>query len=114
MSNDSLRQTINAAYERRAELMPDNTAAEIRNAVETAVGLLDCGEARVAEKCDGRWQVNEWLKKAVLLYFRLQPNQVVEGGGTHYYDKIPLKYTAHTRAEFKREGTRVVPPATVR
>ena len=114
MSNDSLRQTIDAAYERRAELMPDNATAEIRNAVETAVGLLDCGEARVAEKHDGHWQVHEWLKKAVLLYFRIQPNQVIEGNGTRYFDKIPLKYTTYSRAEFLHEGARVVPPATVR
>lgn len=112
--HDTLRHTIDSAYERRAALTPDNTPAEIRQAVETAVGLLDGGEARVAEKHDDRWQVNEWLKKAVLLYFRMQPNQVIEDAGTRYYDKIPLKYTAHSQAEFQREGVRIVPPATVR
>ncbi|HKT31962.1 MAG TPA: 2,3,4,5-tetrahydropyridine-2,6-dicarboxylate N-succinyltransferase [Gammaproteobacteria bacterium] len=109
-----MRQTIDVAWERRTELTPDNAAAELRHAVETAIGQLDCGELRVAEKRDGRWQANEWLKKAVLLYFRIQPNQVIEGSGTRYYDKIPLKYAAHTRAEFQREGARIVPPATVR
>ncbi|MBU6421373.1 MAG: 2,3,4,5-tetrahydropyridine-2,6-dicarboxylate N-succinyltransferase [Gammaproteobacteria bacterium] len=114
MNNDSLRHTIDAAWERRANLTPDNAATEIRHAIETAIGLLNSGEARVAEKRDGRWQVNEWLKKAVLLYFRIQPNAVIEGAGTRYYDKIPLKYAAHSLAEFQHEGERIVPPATVR
>ena len=114
MSNDSLRQTIDGAYERRASLTPGNVASELRHAVETAIGQLDCGELRIAEKRDGRWQINEWLKKAVLLYFRIQPNQVIEGAGTRYYDKIPLKFAAHAHAEFQREGSRIVPPATVR
>ncbi|MBU6471005.1 MAG: 2,3,4,5-tetrahydropyridine-2,6-dicarboxylate N-succinyltransferase [Gammaproteobacteria bacterium] len=109
-----MRQTIDAAWERRTELTPNNAAAETHHAVETAIGLLDCGAARVAEKRDDRWQVNEWLKKAVLLYFRIQPNEVVTGAGTRFYDKIPLKYTAHSQAEFQREGARIVPPATVR
>ena len=114
MNHDALRQTIDAAWERRTELTPNNAAAETHHAVETAIGLLDCGAARVAEKRDDRWQVNEWLKKAVLLYFRIQPNEVVTGAGTRFYDKIPLKYTAHSQAEFQREGARIVPPATVR
>ncbi|HKT30910.1 MAG TPA: 2,3,4,5-tetrahydropyridine-2,6-dicarboxylate N-succinyltransferase [Gammaproteobacteria bacterium] len=114
MNLDTLRQTIDAAYERRAELTPDNAPADIRHAVESAVGLLDGGEARVAEKHAGHWQVNEWLKKAVLLYFRIQPNQVIAGAGTRFYDKIPLKYAAHSQDEFQREGARIVPHATVR
>jgi 2,3,4,5-tetrahydropyridine-2-carboxylate N-succinyltransferase len=114
VSNDSLRQTIDGAYERRASLTPGNVASELRHAVETAIGQLDCGELRIAEKRDGRWQINEWLKKAVLLYFRIQPNQVIEGAGTRYYDKIPLKFAAHAYAEFQHEGSRIVPPATVR
>jgi len=82
--------------------------------VEDAVGLLDRGEARVAEKLDGQWAVSEWLKKAVLLYFRLHPNQVVEGGHTRYYDKVPLKYSKHDAAAFAKEGARIVPDAIVR
>ena len=114
MNNDNLRQTIDGAYERRAHLTPGNVTPEIRHAVETAVGQLDCGERRIAEKRGEHWQVNEWLKKAVLLYFRIQSNQVIEGAGTRYYDKIPPKYAAHTRAEFEHEGARVAPPAAVR
>ncbi|MDE2070614.1 MAG: 2,3,4,5-tetrahydropyridine-2,6-dicarboxylate N-succinyltransferase [Gammaproteobacteria bacterium] len=114
VNHDALRQTIDAAYERRAELTPERTPQDLRAVVDTAIAQLDSGTLRVAEKRDGRWQVNEWLKKAVLLYFRIQPNQVISGAGTRYYDKIPLKYAAHTQAEFQREGTRIVPPATVR
>ncbi|MGB9429934.1 MAG: 2,3,4,5-tetrahydropyridine-2,6-dicarboxylate N-succinyltransferase [Gammaproteobacteria bacterium] len=109
-----MRSTIDSAWERRAKLNPENAPPELRDAVETAIAQLDCGALRVAEKRDGRWQVNEWLKKAVLLYFRIQPNQVIEGAGTCYFDKIPLKYAAHARAEFQREGARIVPPAAVR
>ena len=114
MSIDNLRQTIDSAYERRVHLTPGNVTPDIRHAVETAIGQLDCGERRIAEKLDGHWQVNEWLKKAVLLYFRIQSNQVIEGAGTRYYDRIPPKYAAHARAEFEREGARIVPPAAVR
>ncbi len=114
MSADALQKTIETAWESRAALAPDNVTPEIRHAVETVIGQLDCGALRVAEKHEGRWQVQEWLKKAVLLYFRIQSNQVIEGAGTRYYDKIPLKYAAHARAEFQREGARIVPPASVR
>src|SRR5579863_6665660 len=109
-----IRTRIEQAFEARAQLTPENADAGLRQAVETAVGLLDRGEARVAEKRDGRWTVNEWLKKAVMLYFRLHPNQVLEDGHTRYYDKVPLKYSQHDAAAFAREGARVVPPATVR
>ena len=112
--HDALRQTVDAAFERRAQLTPANATPEIRKAVETAIGLLDCGALRVAVKQDGHWIVHAWLKKAVLLYFRIQPNQVMEGGVTRYYDKVPLKYAAHSHAEFTHEGARIVPPATVR
>ncbi|MDE2345590.1 MAG: 2,3,4,5-tetrahydropyridine-2,6-dicarboxylate N-succinyltransferase, partial [Gammaproteobacteria bacterium] len=114
MNNITLRGTIDSAWDQRATLSPDNVPAEVRLAVETAISQLDCGALRVAEKHDGRWQVNEWIKKAVLLQFRIQANQVIEGDATRYYDKIALKYATHTRAEFQHEGARVVPPATVR
>ena len=114
MNTDALRKTIEAAWEQRAALTPENAKPEIRHAVESVIGQLDCGELRVAEKRDSSWQVNEWLKKGVLLYFRIQPNEIIESAGTRYYDKIPLKYSAHSRAEFQHEGARIVPPATVR
>src|SRR5487761_61511 len=114
MKSSILQTVIENAFERRKELTPENTTPEVRNAVETAIALLDRGEARVAEKLDDHWQGIEWLKMAVLLYFRIQTNQVMENGAAHYYDKIPLKYLAHTQAEFLREGVRIVPPASVR
>ncbi len=114
MKSSILQTVIENAFERRKELTPANTTPEVRNAVETVIALLDRGEVRVAEKRGDQWQVIEWLKMAVLLYFRIQPNQVMENGAAHYYDKIPLKYLAHTQAEFLREGVRIVPPASVR
>ncbi len=114
MKPDAIQSVIEAAFEQRQRLTPENTSSEVRHAVETAIGMLDRGEARVAEKRGDHWQVNEWLKKSVLLYFRVQPNQVMESGAVRYYDKIPLKYQAHTRAEFAQEGVRIVPLANVR
>jgi 2,3,4,5-tetrahydropyridine-2,6-dicarboxylate N-succinyltransferase len=114
MKLDAMRSVIEAAFEQRQRLTPDNATSEVRHAVENAIGMLDRGEARVAEKRDDQWHVNEWLKKSVLLYFRVQPNQVMESGIARYYDKIPLKYQTHTQADFAREDVRIVPPANVR
>ncbi len=114
MKPSTLQTVIEDAFERRKELTPANTTPEVRHAVESAIALLDRGEARVAEKRGDHWQIIEWLKMAVLLYFRIQPSQVMEIGAARYYDKIPLKYLAHTQAEFVREGVRIVPPASVR
>ena len=112
--HSALRTRIDAAFEQRAKITPSHDDTGLRNAVAAAIKLLDGGELRVAEKLDGRWQVNEWLKKAVLLYFRLHPNQMVDGGNTRYFDKVPLKYARHETEDFAREGARIVPPATVR
>ena len=83
-------------------------------AVREAVTLLDAGEARVAEKVDGDWRVNQWLKKAVLLSFRLTDNDVMPGAYSKFYDKVPMKYADYTEEDFKRDGVRVVPDAIVR
>ncbi|HEY3859979.1 MAG TPA: 2,3,4,5-tetrahydropyridine-2,6-dicarboxylate N-succinyltransferase [Gammaproteobacteria bacterium] len=114
MNTSDIRTRIEQAYEDRARLTPGTADATLKEAVESAVAMLDRGEARVAEKRDGHWLVNEWLKKAVLLYFRLHPNQVMEGGHTRYYDKLPLKYANHDAAAFAKEGARIVPDAIVR
>ncbi len=111
---NAIQPVIEAAFEHRKELTPANATLDVRQAVETAIALLDRGEVRVAEKHGHLWQVNEWLKKAVLLYFRIQPNQIMRGDSARYFDKIPLKYASHTQAEFAREGVRIVPPASVR
>jgi len=112
---DDLQAAIDEAFERRAELgVARDAPAELREAVETVIDRLDGGELRVAEKLDGEWVVNEWVKKAVLLSFRLRDTQVVPGGFTHYFDKVPLKYAGYDEAAFRADGARVVPPACVR
>jgi 2,3,4,5-tetrahydropyridine-2,6-dicarboxylate N-succinyltransferase len=109
-----IQTRIEQAYEDRARLTPGSADVALKEAVEAAIAMLDRGEARVAEKRDGQWLVNEWLKKAVLLYFRLHPNKVVDGGYTRYYDKLPLKYTDHDANAFAKDGARIVPDAIVR
>ncbi len=109
-----LRGLIEAAFERRAELTPQTVRAELAAAIEECIGLLDSGTARVAEPAGGGWSVNEWLKKAVLLSFRMRENQVVDAGFTRFYDKVPLKYAQATAEQLRAGGTRVVPHAIVR
>jgi len=115
MTHDAnLAATINAAFEERTRFTPGNAPADVLAAVDKALVLLDTGAARVAEKRDGQWQVNEWLKKAVLLSFRLYDNQPVEAGYTRFYDKVALKYSGYDADRFRADGVRVVPPAVVR
>src|SRR5690349_19805160 len=115
MSHTSLASLIDTAFERRLEFTPKNTPTDVRSSVEQAIELLDSGKARVAEKVNGQWQVNQWLKKAVLLSFRINDNQVVNAGGfTQYFDKVPSKYANYDEARFRAEGVRVVPTAFVR
>ena len=114
---DRLAALINAAWEDRADLNTE-TQGEIREAVDASLSLLDSGEVRVAEPDgQGGWTVNEWLKKAVLLSFRLNPNAIMEGGPGHrgtWWDKVPSKFEGWGAAEFEAAGFRAVPPATVR
>jgi 2,3,4,5-tetrahydropyridine-2,6-dicarboxylate N-succinyltransferase len=114
MADHKLRSLIDSAFEQRAELSPGKVPAEIGAAVDECIELLDSGQARVAEPKDTGWVVNEWLKKAVLLYFRSHDNRVIDAGYTRFYDKVPLKYSQATEADFKSGGTRVVPHAIVR
>jgi len=114
MSNEELRAAVEAAFESRANITPQNASAEIRTAVETVLGLLDAGKLRVAERLAGTWHVNEWLKKAVLLSFRIADNAQVRAGAMDFYDKVPLKFHGWDAARFSAAGVRVVPPATVR
>jgi 2,3,4,5-tetrahydropyridine-2,6-dicarboxylate N-succinyltransferase len=111
---DHLQTVVEEAFERRAAISPANVPHELAVALDDCLDLLDSGRARVAEKHDGRWTVNEWLKKAVLLYFRTHDNTVIEGGFTRYYDKVPLKYAGLPPERFEDGGTRVVPPAIAR
>ena len=108
----NLRSTIESAWEGRETLNPSDAA--LNTAVDAAIALLDSGAARVAEPTATGWQVNDWLKKAVLLYFRLHDNAPVEMGALSGYDKVPLKFSGWSAAQFKAQGARIVPPATVR
>ena len=110
----ALEQTIEKAFERRAELVPGRAPGEVLAAVESVLAELDSGRARVAEFRDGGWFVNEWLKKAVLLSFRLHENVPLRAGYTSFYDKVPLKYAQYDAERFASDGVRVVPPAVVR
>jgi 2,3,4,5-tetrahydropyridine-2-carboxylate N-succinyltransferase len=109
-----IQSVIVDAFERRAEITPRSVETRVRDAVTEAIGQLDRGEIRVAEKRDGDWVVNEWVKKAVLLSFRIQDNWFMKGGFTNYWDKVEPKYADYNSRAFRDEGVRVVPPATVR
>jgi 2,3,4,5-tetrahydropyridine-2-carboxylate N-succinyltransferase len=106
--------TIEAAFERRAELTPGNAEPAVRQAIDEAIELLDRGEARVAEPTADGWRVNEWLKMAVLLYFRIHENELMEDGCARFFDRVPLKYAGYDVRRFRSEGVRVVPQALVR
>ena len=110
----SLENTINQAFEIRTELSPNTVSAEIREAINESLQLLDSGQRRVAEKVDGQWIVNQWLKKAVLLSFRINDNRVMDGGETRYFDKVEPKFGSYSPEDFRKAGVRVVPPAAVR
>jgi 2,3,4,5-tetrahydropyridine-2-carboxylate N-succinyltransferase len=114
LNPQALRPIIEAAFEQRHALTPARVDAGLAAAIGATVELLDSGAQRIAERTAGRWQVNEWLKKAVLLYFRTHDNQAIEAGYTRFYDKVPLKYTQTGDAEFAAGGVRVVPHALVR
>lgn len=112
---NTLEQIIDAAWEQRTEFSPKTAPAEVREAVAQVLSQLDAGTLRVAEKKDGQWHVNQWVKKAVLLSFRLEDNAVMPAGGfTQFYDKVPSKFANYTEADFAAGGFRVVPPAVAR
>jgi len=109
-----LQPLIEEAFESRARLTPQTTAPDLRASVEAAIGLLDRGALRVAEKTAAGWIVHEWLKKAVLLSFRINDNVTMAASGLGFYDKVPLKFSGWDNAQFAAAGMSVVPPATVR
>lgn len=109
-----LENIINDNFENRKNLSANNASQDLKSAVAEALSGLDSGQLRVAEKKDGEWIVNQWLKKAVLLSFILKENQVVEGGFTNYFDKVPVKFAGMKKEEFDKMGARIVPPATAR
>ena len=116
-----LRALVEDAWERRGDLSPTRAPADLRDAVERCLDGLENGDFRVAEPLGppGEWRVNQWLKKAVLLAFRVHANEVIEAGYTRFFDKLPLRWGDGTGAQtagapIESTGARVVPPATVR
>ncbi|TAL52400.1 2,3,4,5-tetrahydropyridine-2,6-dicarboxylate N-succinyltransferase [Pandoraea sp.] len=110
-----LQNIIDQAWDNRAEISAKNAPADVREAVNHVLGELDRGTLRVAEKKDGQWIVNQWLKKAVLLSFRLEDNVPMPAGGfSQFYDKVPTKFANYTAEDFAAGGFRVVPPAVAR
>ena len=116
MSNpfSQYQSTIDAAWDKRAEIGSQSPEPALREAVAAVIGGLDSGALRVASKVDGKWVTLEWVKKAVLLSFRLQDNAVMQSGALQFYDKVPTKFTNYTAADFAAGGFRVVPPAVAR
>ena len=114
MNHAQLESTINAAWEDRANLNPSNAPADIRQAVQTVLDALDAGQVRVAEKLSGSWTVHQWIKKAVLLSFRLSDNAPVSGGQLQFFDKVPTKFEGLSAETMRSMGVRVVPPAVAR
>src|SRR5512134_3578620 len=117
-SSMSLQHTVDSAWEKRAELSPRSAPHELREAVEHAIAELDAGRLRVAEKRGGGWITHEWLKKAVLLSFRLTDSVAMgpppERAPFRFYDKVPTKFARYDEAAFAASGVRVVPPAVAR
>src|SRR3954462_4313429 len=109
-----VQKIIDQAWEERAALTPASSSASVRNAVERVIAGLDTGALRVCEKIDGAWVTHQWIKKAVLMSFRLADNSIIPGGGTQYYDKVPSKFGDYDAGNFAAGGFRVVPPAMAR
>ena len=111
---ENLENIIEEAFENRKGLSPDNASQDLRLAIDAVLTGLNDGTYRIAEKKDGKWEVRQWLKKAVLLSFAVNRNQVLDGGHTRYYDKVKSRFADLDEDTFARLGVRVVPPAMVR
>jgi 2,3,4,5-tetrahydropyridine-2-carboxylate N-succinyltransferase len=109
-----LQSTIEQAWEDRARLAPGSVPAKIGKAVAQVLDALDAGRLRVAEKLNGTWQTHQWIKKAVLLSFRIEDNRPIRAGSLQFYDKVRTKFERYDRKQFQRGGFRVVPPAVAR
>ncbi len=109
-----MKNIIEEAFERRADITPRTVDTLVRDAVMETIDQVDAGSLRVAQPGKDGWVVNEWVKKAVLLSFRINDNEFLKGGFTNYYDKVPSKYADYNAREFRESGVRVVPPASVR
>ena len=114
---DTMKLRVESAWDKRSTLPPGNAPADLKACIEDCLDLLEQGVLRVAVPAgngSSAWVVNEWLKKAILLYFRISRNEVMSGGYAHFYDKVPLRWGADSGDDIARAGARIVPPATVR
>ena len=109
-----LIDTIEAGWARQNDAKRIRGDADLISAVQIVLKMLDSGTVRIAENADGSWQVNQWLKKAVLLSFHLNDSEVIGGSASNFYDKVPLKFAGFGKEEFEAAGVRVVPDARVR
>ena len=113
-TSEATKSLIESAWEERSGLSPSNASTELRGTIEECLDLMEQGVLRVAEPDGSGWTVNQWLKKVVLLYFRISRNEVISAGYAHYFDKVPLRWGGEFSARIEQTGARIVPPATVR
>lgn len=111
---EQLQTTIEKAFEYRANITPRNVEAKMKESINQVLDMLNTGELRIAEKNNGKWVTHQWIKKAVLLSFRMEDNSFIKGGFSNYFDKIPSKFADFSSKDFRDGGFRIVPPATVR
>lgn len=109
-----LKSIVESAYENRNTLNPTHVDKITREAILETINQLDTGKLRVAEKIADQWVVHQWIKQAVLLFFRIEENQVLASGYTNYFDKVPLKFAESDHAFLQQQGIRTVPPACIR
>ena len=115
MNDQSLSSLIDSAFEQRSAISPSSVPSDLAAALDHVLDGLNRGSIRVAEKIAGVWTTHQWVKKAVLLYFRTHNNAVVHGaGGANWFDKVPLRFDGYSDSQFREGGYRVVPPATAR
>jgi 2,3,4,5-tetrahydropyridine-2-carboxylate N-succinyltransferase len=114
MTTSTLESTIDTAFERRADITPQKVEPSLASALDQVIAGLNSGALRVAEKIDGGWVTHQWIKKAVLLYFRTHDNKVMQDASATYFDKVPRRFDGYTDAQFRAGGYRVVPPAVAR
>jgi 2,3,4,5-tetrahydropyridine-2-carboxylate N-succinyltransferase len=110
----TLQTCIEAAFENRAQITPTNVDPQVKSSILETIDLIDQGKLRIAEKQQDEWVVHQWLKQAVLLFFRINDNQIIESGATRFFDKVPLKYAETDLSAFQKQGVRIVPEACVR
>lgn len=111
---NELKTIIEEAFDRRADITPRNVEASLKESIAQVLNMLDGGKLRVAEKINDEWVTHQWIKKAVLLSFRIEDNSFIKGGFSNYFDKVPSKFADYSSRDFRDGGFRVVPPAAVR